>query len=338
MRAMSKLPSSEKERMLPIVLLAPWLNSIEFENTHRIIKNSIGSSPIIVDIDRYFHSNSDLPSRTYFKSLLDGDSGAQVWMDLIENHDNYIPTIQIMNVSDALISAQINQANSLGRGLVLRIDPLTQSQLGRVMKIVSSRKNDDILIVLDFGYRDDLLSTAAEISGLIRSIIEISTELKIVISGASFPNEFSEFNDFGSLKAINERAVFSEIIKNFGNYQIFYGDWSSTKPRRYDGGGSRPLPRIDFPTRSNWIIARSKDQQWSFQQAAERVTRLPDWEYRPLVWGSGMIEKTAQGLPGGISTGPESIAARVNIHLYVQNHFGDTGQPSIPEGDWIDPI
>ena len=160
----------------------------------------------------------------------------------------------------------------------------------------------------------------------------------MVITGSSFPNEFSEFDDFSGPKDICTRGVFGNVKKNYGNYEIYYGDWSSTKPRRYDGGGSAPLPRIDFPTRDTWIIARSREGQWSFKDAAERITRLPEWENRPVVWGTGMIEKTALGLPGGISTGPQAIAARVNIHLYVQNHYFDATIPTPPEGEWVDPI
>lgn len=338
MRAMAKLPLSEKSLMMPVVLLAPWLNSIKFENTHKIVSESIGNIPIIVDIDRYFQSSSDLESRTYFKELLSGDSGAIKWMDLVESNGNYIPTIQFKNVSDDGVINQIDRAKNIGRGFCFRIDPLNENEFLRIKEFISINSKDDIIIVRDFGYRDDYLSIASELSSQIRSLTSLSEDIKIVITGANFPNDFSEFDDFSTPKYISTRGVYSELSKLFGNYQIFYGDWASTKPRRYDGGGSRPLPRIDFPTKTNWIIARSKEEEWSFHEAALRVTRLPDWESRPMVWGTGMIEKTAKGLPGGISTGPEAIAARVNIHLYVQNHFADATPPPPPEGQWVDPI
>jgi hypothetical protein len=38
MRAFKKLPDGEKQKMLPIVLLAPWLNSVRFENSINIVK------------------------------------------------------------------------------------------------------------------------------------------------------------------------------------------------------------------------------------------------------------------------------------------------------------
>ena len=93
MKAMEHLPVSEKEKMLPIVLLAPWLNSIKFENTFAHIAKSIGDTPIIVDLDRDYRSASDLESRRYFKKLLFGDRAAQEWISLIKQHDNYVPII-----------------------------------------------------------------------------------------------------------------------------------------------------------------------------------------------------------------------------------------------------
>jgi hypothetical protein len=119
---------------------------------------------------------------------------------------------------------------------------------------------------------------------------------------------------------------------------MYYGDWASAKPRRYDGFGSKPLDRIDFPTKSSWIIARSKEEEWDFVAAAQRVTRLPEWDDKPNVWGAKLIEKTARNLPGAITTGPQAIAARVNIHLFLQNNFSADVHRIPTTADWVDPI
>lgn len=338
MKAMEKLPESEKTKMLPIVLLAPWLNSIEFENTHLILEKSIGNGPIIVDIDRYFTSNSALPSRQFFRSLVDPNAGPSLWMELIEIHQNYIPCIQILGVSRESIDRQVEIAKSLNRGFVFRLELEREYDLEIVQKIVSENVNQDCLIVLDYGYGDRSEAIEMNISNLMDRFLQISTDLRFVVSGASFPNAFSDFDDFAESKLIDERLIYNNLFRRFGNYNFFYGDWASTKPRRYDGGGSKPLPRIDFPTPNSWIIARSKENEWDFQQAAEMVTRLPEWQNRPMVWGTGMIEKAAKGLPGGVSTGPQAIASRVNIHLYLQNNFGKSMPLTGPQGKWVDPI
>lgn len=338
MKAMEMLPEVEKAKMLPIVLLAPWLNSIEFENTFSIVEKSVGHGPIIVDLDRYFSSESALPSRKYFQELLDPKLGPKMWMELVEKHENYIPCIQLLGVSRGDVLKQIEFAKGLNRGFVFRIELHRSNDIDTIYSLISDNIDQNFLIVIDYGYRKSNQSNEIMVSSLLDKLLQISNTLRFVVTGSSFPNSFSEYDDFSEAPRIYSRAIYDDLARKYGNYNFFYGDWASTKPRTYDGGGGTPLPRIDFPTFRNWIVARSKENEWSFQTAAEMVTRLPEWHQRPMVWGTGMIEKSAKGLPGGISTGPQAIAARVNIHLYLQNNFGSPPPPTGPKGKWIDPI
>ena len=338
MKGLENLPVSEKELMLPIVLLAPWLNSIEFENTFKVVEKSIGNIPIIADLDRHFRSTSDLPSRQTFREFLNGDEGVEKWMGMIETKPNFIPTIRVTGISDHCVYDQISWARALGRGFVFRIELQLGDDPKRHFELLQSCINDDVLTVIDYGYQEESLELTAKLTNHLRELVDIDANFKFVVSGSNFPNTFSDYDDFSRPKAIGSRLTYSELARQFNNYQFYYGDWASTKPRRYDGGGSRPLPRIDYPTRNAWIIARSKEEEWTFRDAAVRVTRLTEWQTRPSVWGAGLIEKTAEGLPGGISTGPMAIAARVNIHLFQQNHYRDTAPPPVPEGEWVDPI
>ncbi|MBP8234557.1 MAG: beta family protein [Rhizorhabdus sp.] len=338
MKAMEKLPETEKVKMLPIVLLAPWLNSIKFDNTHRIIENSIGKIPIIVDLDRSFHSESNLSSREYFRDLLDVKIGPEKWMELIQEHENYIPCIQFSGIDKTLIDEQVEFSAKLGRGFAIRIELQRQPPIEDLIQLSMDNKDLDFVIIIDYGYIIASDITESRISAIMDRFLSVSDKLKFVITGSSFPNSFSDYDDFSEAPPIFSRLIYENLARKYGNYNFFYGDWASTKPRTYDGGGGTPLPRIDFPTSSRWIIARSKENEWDFQTASEKITRLPEWKDRPMVWGTGMIEKSAKGLPGGISTGPQAIAARVNIHLYLQNNFGIPTAAKGPVGKWIDPI
>lgn len=338
MRAFEKLPSSEKQKMLPIVLLAPWLNSISFDNSFNIISKSIGDQPIIADLDRYYISSSDLESRVYFWSLLDAENGPKKWMALIEDHQNYIPCIQIINVGNDKIDEQLQWARDLARGFCLRFELERWPNSDIDYNIIYKVADDDCLIIIDYGYSDYSETLRIKISHILAVIFEISPQLRIVISGSNFPNDFSEFDEFSKSQPNSARQLFSMLKGQYGNYNVFYGDWASTKPRKYDGHGSPPLPRIDYPTASQWIMARSKALAWSFQDAAARIMRLSEWGNHPKIWGTGMIEKTALGLPGGIKTHPEVIAARINIHLFVQANFNLPNPPNQPKGKWKDPI
>ena len=338
MRAMRNLPAGEKQKMLPIVLLAPWLNSIKFENTLAVVAECVGDIPTIVDIDRYFKSDSDLPSREYWRMLLDSEVGHEKWVDLIKSRGNYIPTIQILGRTKQQIDFQVREFVELNRGIVFRFEMERGNDYDAAFSYISDLRGEDILCIFDFGYGYPTELTEMSVALLIERLINIDETLPFVVSGSSFPNDFSEYDNFAASRLIGSRLLYANLSRRYGNYSMFYGDWGSTKPRKYDGGGGTPLPRIDFPTKGRWIIARSKDDGWDFEEAAKRITRLPEWGDRPMVWGTGMIEKTAEGLPGGISTGPEAIACRVNIHLFLQNNFNSTEPTPPPRGKWIDPI
>lgn len=338
MKALENLPVSEKAKMLPVVLLAPWLNSIEFDNTFHVIERSIGDGPIIVDIDRFFSSTSTLPSRAYFRELIDPEIGPDRWFKLIDDHQNYIPCIQIVNVSNDHISNQISRAKILDRGYVFRIELNRDINFDFIFETISHNKNDNILVIFDYGYGGSIELLEAKLSRYIDKLLSISNNIKFVISGTNFPNNFSNYDNFAASELIYSRSIYNNLARKYGNYNFYYGDWASTKPRAYDGGGSKPLPRIDYPTPSSWIISRSREDGWDFNTAAEMILRLPEWNNRPMIWGTGMIEKSAKGLPGGIATGPQAIAARVNIHLYLQNNYGTPPSKEAPKGKWIDPI
>lgn len=338
MRAFKKLPDGEKQKMLPIVLLAPWLNSIRFENSINIVKGSVGDIPIIVDVDRYYQSSSTLESRQYFWSLLDKNEGPKNWMSLVEAHENYIPCLQFLGTSEDLVHEQIAWARTLRRGFCIRYEISNLPKEYDPAPLLENIRNDDCLLVIDFGYSDYSENVSTYIKEFMSRIFEVSPGFKIVVSGSNFPNDFSDFDNFSQSQPNSARQYFNDVKAQFGNYAVFFGDWASTKPRKYDGHGSAPRPRIDYPVTTHWIMARSARDGWNFEDAALRITRLPEWADHPKIWGTGMIEKTALGLPGGIKTNPEVIAARINIHLFVQANANLPNPPSQPRGKWKDPI
>lgn len=338
MTAMEKLPPSEKAKMLPIVLLAPWLNSIKFEKTFERIEKSLGKIPIIVDLDRYYRSDSKIESRLYFQSLLVGEKANDRWIDLIKVNNNFIPTVQIANRTSDEILEQILVFNELDRGLVFRLDVGAESSPSILLKYADYLDFDNSLFIIDGGWSSFNQVTESKIERYVGALTGMSEKVKIVICSSSFPNDFGDLDNIASVE-ISARQFYDSVRSIYGNYQIFYGDWASTKPRRYDGFGSKPLARIDFPLRDKWIIARSRDEQWDFVDAATRITRLPEWAHRPPVWGAALIEKAARNEPGAITTGPQAIAARVNIHLFMQNNYAADDFTTIPtDAPWTDPI
>ncbi|MEB3416847.1 hypothetical protein VCJ71_12315 [Alteriqipengyuania sp. WL0013] len=338
MKAAEKLPPAEKAKFLPIVLLAPWLNSIKFENTFERIKISLGDIPMIVDLDRFYQSSSDLESRRYFRSLLLGDDSINRWIELIAAHQNYIPTVQMEGRTQDQIQQQIAAFSEMARGIVFRFELGRGVNPAQIDSLLPGLDLNNSLFVLDGGWTDYTLEMQSTLMSHVEHLTSLSDEVRIVVSTSNFPNNFGDLDNMAAVN-ISSRKFYSEIRQTYGNYQVYYGDWASTKPRRYDGGGSKPLARIDYPLKDRWVISRSKEEEWDFIEAAKRVTRLPEWVDHPNVWGASMIEKTAKNLPGAISTGPQAIASRINIHLFMQNNYQVPDVQNIPtETPWNDPI
>ena len=142
-------------------------------------------------------------------------------------------------------------------------------------------------------------------------------------------NEHS-FNADGTLHEQYERFLHAAAAEGFEN-------WGSTRPREPSGFASRPIARIDYPTNRSWSIARNKEDEWGFEEAAAAIMASPDWNGSLGIWGEEMIEATIISEELGIDTPQKNVAARVNIHLHLQSFYGagDVGGMNLDE-DWED--
>lgn len=214
MLAMEKLPPSEKEKMLPIVLLAPWLNSLKFENTFERISISMGEIPMVVDLDRFYQSDSQTESRVYFRSLLQGEGSTERWIDLISEHENFIPTIQINNRSNDQIAKQINTFRDFGRGIAFRFDVGAGPPPSILQEFRDILDFNNSLFVVDGGWVNYNQVTEARIEGYVNTLTGLSDNARIVVYTSSFPNDFGELDNMASVP-ISSRQFYSEsLIRN----------------------------------------------------------------------------------------------------------------------------
>ena len=101
---------------------------------------------------------------------------------------------------------------------------------------------------------------------------------------------------------------------------------------------SRPLPRIDYPTRDSWIIARNKEEAWHYNDAANEIVNHKDhWDGNLQIWGEDMIRDTMNSSKFGVNTPQKNVAARVNIHLHLQAWHGEADYHGLDfDEDWVD--
>ena len=126
---------------------------------------------------------------------------------------------------------------------------------------------------------------------------------------------------------IYERTLFAGVRQNL-NANLFYGDWGSTREPTVDNQMRRGVARIDVPQLAVWRSFRSEKYEndpaggrETYQEIAARAVDDSEWADVPDLWGSYLIECTAQGLSESIRSQTVAASARVNIHLHIQPHY-----------------
>ncbi|MCY4152728.1 MAG: hypothetical protein OXE94_10910 [Aestuariivita sp.] len=185
---------------------------------------------------------------------------------------------------------------------------------------------NDYAMVFEFGWVPDPLLVAALSSGYTNSFFgATSPEVPIAISCTSFPKDFTLF-DGKDVCGFTNRDLLAQVQQATNRPRIIYGDWGSTKPRSY-GHARQPKNRIDYPTATEWILARDKDDDVSFQVAAQRILDSGYWVGNLGIWGEQLIAGTAAGQAFAIDTMPKMYSARINIHLHRQAFYDHLPPP-----------
>ncbi|MYG52380.1 MAG: hypothetical protein F4204_08510 [Rhodospirillaceae bacterium] len=324
MNGLEQLPGLTKDRMRPLILLAPWTNANSLEKAVDRIHKAYPDRRYFLELDRdYSISNLEAEAQREFLELLSPENCFGNWRDFVFRFPNAIPCLQLQDQSREHIQAQIELTQQEGRDFCLRIVLARfPPNLEDVVGVLNEIGTADYTVVLEGGWIENALDLAARMSGLVSGPLgDLDADIPIVISCTSMPNDFQDFRGCSAIPFTNRELV-EQIARSNNRRRIFYGDWGSTRPREASGFRQRPLDRIDYPVRREWIIARNRDEGWSFRDAAmEVVQRSGYWEDGLNVWGSNMILQTIVNPAFGINTPPKNVASRVNIHLHRQAFY-----------------
>jgi len=335
MRALEELPTHDKDRMFPLVLLAPWVGARTLDKSIERIKKAYGDRAYFLGLDHDYNARD--PSREsaiQFASLLEPHNGFSAYFDFIEEFPQCIPVVNVGAGTIQCLERQIQHAEKIGRGFLFSItNHNTPIELER-FKLIDTIAHDDFAFHLDHGWAIDPLTDELWYQKYCQNIFEIRSRAAVVISSCNFPRDFSHFEGIESIE-IGPRRLFKNISQRFNNSEIIYGDWASTKPRSYLIA-SAPLPRIDYPLRDSWIIARNKPEEWDYQEAAQELINSEFWHDEVNVWGTYMIRMTAEGLPFSIGSFQAAGAARINIHLHIQANHAEPNLDLNTDDPWED--
>jgi hypothetical protein len=335
MRALHELPNRTKDLLLPVVHLRPWSSAHYLISAINKIEESYGSRPIVIGLGYPEANKGRRPVHDELDELRTPSGGYESWCEFIEEHENYIPAIQLGSVRDEI--EQIECFYNLDRGLVVVVELPGFGALQPLARRVAEATDggEDVCFVLDYQrVSQDHLQRGAATAAMIGTIRSEAPEAFVSISASSFPDSFVNVPD----QPIYERRLYDTVVQAVPD-RLIYSDHGSARAERQQAGGGTPSPRIDYPLRRDWKFYRSDDTAGfpGYRQQARLLMANPNvWNSNLRVWGTQMIERTAAGDSSAISNPSRSTAARINIHLQVQSFYDDPAGAIDTDEEWED--
>lgn len=341
---LKELPGSTKDRLTPVILVAPWLATTPLSKALDKFEDAYPNRPYFVDVDSYYQPGDALnDAKEAWVKIAGNPANLEVWHDLLLPYPNANPCLLMAGTTLESSRSQINWSRANNRSFCLRLNLATSvgagipSWIPSLVAELSAEGAVDYAVILDFGLVENALEIAPLAVGYIKSFFgNIRPEIPVAVCCTTFPTDFTAFDgvtEFG----FSNRDLFAQVRRATNHPRVIYGDWGSTKPRTY-GHASAPKNRIDYPTDTGWIISRDQAASISFQTAAKRVTSSSKWTGGLGVWGEQLIAGAAAGQTFAIDSMPKMYSARINIHLHRQAFYGHLPPPEALDEAWSDDL
>ena len=341
---LQQLPGASKDRITPIMLLAPWLGTSPLERAIQKFEEALGDREYFVDVDKYYRANDNMnQAKEEWSRLASVPCDLQLWCELLEGHPLANPCLQLagMDIDDAW--KQVAWARERGRSFCIRLnmaDGIGAGLPAWIIEFIRQLRQDgaaDFVVVFEFGWIQEPLQVAALATGLISTFLgELGDGIPICVSSTSFPRDFTPYEG-APVVPFQERQLAVEVARATNHPRIIFGDWGSTRPRSY-ARASTPKTRIDFPLDEAWVIARGQKTEIDMPTAADRIVAADGWTGALGIWGEQMIQATADEEDFAIETMPDMYCCRVNIHLHRQAFFGSDFSLLDLDEEWPDDL
>lgn len=341
---LKELPGTTKDRLTPLVLLAPWLSTAPLSRALDKFEASYPSRPYFVDVDTYYRINDNLnEAKELWAKLAHAPADLNAWWELLADYPNANPCLLMAHQPIDSVRAQIAWAREHNRTFCIRMNLADGIGSGipqwmpMLVEELAEEGASDYAVVFEFGWIKDPLWVAATAIGYTETFFStIPSTIPVAISCTSFPKDFTCY-DGTEEEGFSNRELLAQVQRATNHPRIVYGDWGTTRPRSY-GHASQPKNRIDYPTDRSWVFARDQDESVDFKTAAARITRSGHWSGVLGIWGEQLIEGTAAGQDFAIDSMPKMYAARINIHLHRQAFYGQLPPPGALDEAWSDDL
>lgn len=337
MLALETLPNKDKDLLSPIMKLRPWMASHELGKSIGRIKSAFGARPCFLALAELDFDEATRPVHKDLRRLANPKDGFAEWCAYFGEpaHEQFVPCAQITHPEEFIPQVQKLAAYGRGLGVVVESGALPFAEV-IAERLAQAKVGPDVLFVLDLGKQNaGIINSAAAIKDRLTKISKIIPRVTLSVSASSFPDGFVGLE----CQQIFERVAFNSI-KGEVRFPLVYSDRGSARAERQLGGGGAPAPRVDYADDNWWYFYRSTDDRKTrlrqYQSMAQEVMKSSQWDPEIRIWGTQMIERTALGDENAITSPPRATAARINIHLHRQLHYGDPVGLYDTEDEWVD--
>ncbi|MDX2274358.1 MAG: hypothetical protein NW206_02820 [Hyphomonadaceae bacterium] len=330
MKALFQLPAASKAKLFPTIVARPWPNAKGLDRTWEKILEATSGFQFALDLDRTrFRAENPRPAGQAFDALFADDDGFANYYEQVAALPGAIPVLRTYPTLQQL-DQQLDHIAELDRGFVLRLEYQASASPLQDLDQVMAR-NIDFVALIDVGWRRDLLTLEPWAQAVVEKIAEQPERVETVVCGSSFPDSFTNVGARRHI-VLEERRLFESMVRRFNAVRITYGDWASTRPPTHPTPMTL-VPRIDLPLPAAWLSFRQtgdEEEKEDWSDIARRIVADEAWP-NVQIWGTYLIDCTANELPNSIRSPSIATAARVNIHLYRQANFG--AETLVSDGD-----
>lgn len=338
MLALEQLPRKDKEMMLPLFQLRPWVASKNLELSIARLQSAFGNSRAFLKIADSIPVMSRREVHGELDRLRSHENGYANWVRFFEQESNlhFVPCIQLESPEG--VEVQTGRLLGLGRGALVHIVRNALPYVDAILSVIrrASRSGRGLVVLLDYEKETGaIVSQVGPVAALLSKVKNLLPEAEVSFSASSFPDSFVEI----STQPIYERLAYQEILKRL-DFPIIFSDRGGARAEKQQGGGGQPAPRIDFARSVDWHFFRdvdeAADREVAYTRQARRLMSSSIWDPRLKLWGTQMIERTALGDSHGITSPNRCTAVRVNIHLHQQVWYGDASELYDTDEDWTE--
>lgn len=328
--ALTRLPNPDKDALLPIVCLKKWYSSGSLTKSMAQIERAFDQRQIILDLGPLGNgTGADLE----MAALRNADNAFESWRAYLQDKATCIPTLQTNGADPDSLQRQAALLLELGRGLVVRLPCVRESEA-----IIASLGGLDcaaqhILVIIDAGQlapRADIPLIAVTATALVEAAVQSlgAAVLSFAVCASSWPMEFASIDRVTARIDIRERQLHSVVAQSIARaglgHAVIYGDYASVFAGQRRQSRPTDAQRVDYPTRSRWLFHR-REQADGFVSAAQAIIADEDWEPELELWGAERIRRAAEGELDGLIYQKDWTAVRINLHMHAQLHF-DAGR------------